>query len=380
MIRKLIPVILILFISQLALIYALMFTQQSGSLCRWDGEWYAHIVDHGYVSDYPPKVQIKDKGNVAFFPVYPLIADGVKYFTHLPTDWALVVTSQLFALGVLFYFLLVLIEMGITDPIPQIERLWFALVYPYAFFYFVSYSESVFVFFMLGFIYWFERWLKKPTALAYLLALAHGILLTGTRMVGIFVLAYPVIRAFLQFRFRFPTWKAGFLSIFSLLGVASFIYYCQEHFGHWDLYFTTVKIGWDEYTDVRLLFPPKDLYLIDWSHVLKSDNIGRLFTMTTIFLQIGLLIKQIRTKSADGMRLSFILLSMIILWGTMYGRSSYHFAGMGRYLLPALILLIPILDLPRGKWVKFLTVVAALIAIGFQVFFVLMFSRRGWVA
>jgi hypothetical protein len=411
---------LTVFAAQLAfiLIVTLLHWQ---NLCRWDGDWYAHIVDHGYVSELPPSVQIKDKGNVAFFPLYPLLAAGVKKITGLTAESSLILTAQAFALGVWFYFLWVASFFASegesqNEKIPahwSIEnlhedaewgsknsfiwshlknRLYLFALYPYSFFFMVSYSESVFIFCLLGFIFWVERWVratgKKEQLFFYLLALAHGIALTSARLVGVFLIIYPVIRVFLaefsqthlsrRLVFR-RLWPAIFLTLASSAGAALFFLYCQLKFGAWNLYFTTVKIGWNEYTDIHELLPPLGLIQMDWNHLLKSDNIGRLLTIAVIIFQLFALAKQLRRKNyADG-KLALLLVSMITLWGTMYGRSSYRFAGFGRYLLPVLALLFPWVKLPKLQKNIF-TYALLIVLLAFQFFFIAMFARRGWVA
>ena len=199
-----------------------------------------------------------------------------------------------------------------------------------------------------------------------------------------------MIRVFLKERFSPSLIRAAFLTFLSCGGMALFFLYCYLHFGQWDLYFTTVKIGWNEFTDWHQLIPPRGLYEIEWAHVLKSDNIGRLLTMLVIlyqFFQLCYLGKPyLRWKQRenaiffkDDARLALLLTSMLILAGSMVGRSSYRFAGFGRYLLPVIALLQPWCPLPKVQS-STRRIIMILILAAFQFFFIAMFARRGWVA
>lgn len=56
---------------------------------NWDGEWYARIVSDGY--DYDRERH----SDVALFPAYPLLADGVRRITRTPPMVALLLTTYL---------------------------------------------------------------------------------------------------------------------------------------------------------------------------------------------------------------------------------------------------------------------------------------------
>src|SRR5262249_60120085 len=62
------------------------------------------------------------------------------------------------------------------------------LVQPCAFFLVTGYSESLFLFALLGFLYF----AGKPGPLAWALAVPFGFLMTATRIVGLPVATYPL--------------------------------------------------------------------------------------------------------------------------------------------------------------------------------------------
>jgi hypothetical protein len=69
---------------------------------------------------------------------------------------------------------------------------------------------------------------------------AHGVLMTGTRLIGLPLALCPLLR---------PTAGRGWASRIALaaaaaLGGLAFFAYCQIAFGRWDRYLRTQAVGW----------------------------------------------------------------------------------------------------------------------------------------
>ncbi|MEX0977758.1 MAG: mannosyltransferase family protein, partial [Pirellulales bacterium] len=152
------------------------------SLCRWDGALYLHIAEHGYRTTVPPTPGDLDRSNVAFFPGYPLVARWIGDLSGgaLSMRAALVVTAQLAAWGFWSYWLLFVARWRVARPWALLATLAVAL-HPAAFFLVVAYSESLFLFGLLGFLYWVTLDLKKH----WPLAAVHGAVMTATRLGGL---------------------------------------------------------------------------------------------------------------------------------------------------------------------------------------------------
>jgi hypothetical protein len=143
------------------------------------------------------------------------------------------------------------------------EALLTIFAHPAAFFLVSGYSESLFLLGTLGFFYWSEQ--RGPRA--WLLAAVHGFAMTGTRMVGLPLVVYPLLVALrpggpassgtLAERCR-KLLPALLLGGAASLGGLSFFGYCQVHFGHWNLYMQMQELGWGVRPDYLALFDPRN--------------------------------------------------------------------------------------------------------------------------
>jgi Gpi18-like mannosyltransferase len=101
---------------------------------QWDAYNYIHIAQFGY----------QNVNDTAFFPLFPLLIDGISYlFGHQGFAAIGVVLSNLALLGVL----LVLYQIA-TDMLgEQVGRrtLLYLCIFPTAFFFFAAYNESLFL-------------------------------------------------------------------------------------------------------------------------------------------------------------------------------------------------------------------------------------------
>jgi hypothetical protein len=144
---------------------------------RWDSGWYLGLASSGYqyVAD--------GRNNLAFFPVYPLLMGGLGrllggsqpdfYFAGIVVSWL----ASIVAAGVMY-------ALARLDLSPA--RAWHAalltLVFPFAFFFGVVYTEGLFLCLLVSTVYALRtrRWL---------LGAAVGALLTASRVNG--VMAVP---------------------------------------------------------------------------------------------------------------------------------------------------------------------------------------------
>src|SRR6266568_3193955 len=168
------------------------------SLIQHDSYWFINIVDRGYQTIVPPiDHKVMEVSNVAFFPAYPAIAALFRYGLNIDAGAALLITAQLAAWGFWSYFFLFCKRWNVS-PALQICAALLILAHPAAFFLVVGYSESLFLMALLGFIYWSTAEGRS----AKILAAAHGIVMSATRIVGIVCTAFPVVRSLFQTRWR----------------------------------------------------------------------------------------------------------------------------------------------------------------------------------
>src|SRR5216117_2925995 len=194
---------LIVTLLQLAMAVGLLapeapISDRYSALIQHDSYWFMNIIDRGYQTIVPPiDHKVMEVSNVAFFPAYPAIAALFRYGFHIDTDTALLISAQLAAWGFWSYFFLFCKRWDVS-PALQICGALLILAHPAAFFLVAGYSESLFLMALLGFIYWSTA----EASSAKILAAAHGILMSATRIVGIVCAAFPVVCSLFQTGWR----------------------------------------------------------------------------------------------------------------------------------------------------------------------------------
>jgi len=223
------------------------WTERYMSLCTWDGGWYSDIVDRGYHISSPLTAS-----NVAFFPAYPLLARTLAQVTNLSTPTALLVTSQLAALG-FWWALLRILRRWQVGPTVTLAAVMLMFSHPGAFYFVVSYAESLFLLALVLFIACGRR--ARRSFLWMLVAAAAGYLMSATRVVGAPLAAIPALWAWQDFRAlqteargivarALRMWPHAFVAIATASGAISFFIFCAVRFGHWDQYVRSRAAGW----------------------------------------------------------------------------------------------------------------------------------------
>jgi hypothetical protein len=114
-------------------------------LAQWDTNWFASVVDRGYSLAMTDGREM----NVAFFPAYPALALLFKKLLFLNTKTALLVTAQSACIGFWTYFLLLLRSWKVTWR-HAMSGVLAVVSFPSAFYLVAGYSESLFLFGLLG--------------------------------------------------------------------------------------------------------------------------------------------------------------------------------------------------------------------------------------
>jgi len=147
------------------------------AFARYDAGWYHGIASRGYVFG------AGGRNNLAFFPVYPMLmrAGGWMlggrqqdfYFAGIVVSWLA------FAAAMVLLYRLALLDL---ERRAALRAVMFAAVFPFAYFFGMVYSESVFLFALVTTVYALRtrRWA---------LAAMAGAVMTATRVTG--VMAVP---------------------------------------------------------------------------------------------------------------------------------------------------------------------------------------------
>jgi hypothetical protein len=219
------------------------------TLVQHDSYWFANIIDRGYQTILPPITRkMMEVSNVAFFPAYPAIAGALHHWAGFSINNALLLTAQAAAWGFWTYFFLFCARWKVS-PVVQFFGAVTIAAHPTAFFLVAAYSESLFLMALLGFMYWTTAQGRTAKVLAAL----HGIVMSATRIVGLPVALYPVIRSvvtqgwagLLDVRGWVRRYTSAIaLAFVAMLGGIGFFLYCLYRWGRWDLYMQTQESGW----------------------------------------------------------------------------------------------------------------------------------------
>jgi hypothetical protein len=349
------------------------------NLTHWDAEWYRQIVEVGYSSVHSADPNVEGRGNVGFFPGYPLACYLVKKILGLgsdafPTTGALLIVSNGFAI-----LTWVFLEKWLSifrEPKPRVKMLLLA-AFPYTFFFYLAYSESLFTSMILGFVYFAEKMLRedneKKANRYFLFSVICGFFMNFTRVLGVVMVFYPIFRAFQTGEKR---GRAALLALGSLLSPLVFFAYCSQKFGAWDFYFQSERNIWGTYVDWSRLFPPKTLF--DFRRPFHADTVSKYTTILTGIWLTWTLVNLLRAKRFLEPVFAMVLVCGMV-WGEyLLGRTSWDYGGMGRYMVPVFALMLPFVPMePKKNW-KWIAIFAVLA--GFEIAYALKFGRHGWVA
>lgn len=142
---------------------------------RWDSGFYLSIIEQGY------SFTLGQQSNVAFFPLYPLLVNGLNALIGNTVLAAILVSNACLFGALVFLYRLTAYEF---DSETAGRTVFYIAAFPTAFFFSAVYTESTFLLFSVGALY-FAR--KGEWGWASLM----GMLCSGSRIVG--VISFGVI-------------------------------------------------------------------------------------------------------------------------------------------------------------------------------------------
>lgn len=290
-----------------------------GRLVEWDGFWYASIAEEGYRIDFDRLDEHGYYSNCGFFPGYPLLALPLTAL-GVPAWLLLPLVAQLCCTGFWTYTLLLLRRWGV-GPLARAVTVLALVLHPWSFFLQVGYSESTFLFFLTGYLYWSDR----PGRWSWLLAALHGVGMTGTRLVGVAVVAWPVLR-------RLPRWRPALaLAATACLGVVLFYAFLGLRFGRPDLYHFVQYWCWSVRPDYLVMFR-WDAYIPLYTNSILSPVL--------IAWCAGLAWRQCRLAAGDG-KLFWALLATagLLLYLVEAAMINRQLCSLPRISYPSVVLL-----------------------------------------
>jgi hypothetical protein len=324
------------------------------AFANWDGEWYLSIVTSGYSYDSAKP------SSVAFFPVYPLLAQGLAHATGLDPVVSLLIVLHA-SLIAAFALIIAYVRLRYSDNKRELgDYVLLSLgLFPTTFFFRMAYSESLFVLLLILCLYGMER--RWPLLVVALLVGSA----TAVRPVGLALLPPFLLHVWhrsasgQQFGIRL-TW----LLPLSLWGIVTYMSYQGVVFGD-PLAFLKTQANWRIYRPSSLsekaialvtlkplwgVFVPSSpaYWLRHTSYPNPFASLSLMnplfFVAAVVFIVLGL--RQRWLSSYEVLLACFLLL-------IPYTANSYemHMAGMGRFvaaILPLHLVLGQILACLRG--------------------------------
>jgi len=310
-----------------------------------DSGWYQNIVENGYFS--PPVLTKENRGNVAFFPGYPLLVRGVKAALGTDTKTAALLASQ--AAAWLFWtYLLLFFQRWQVPARLRVLGVLLVATHPAAFFLVAAYSESLFLAAAAGFLYWSNSMRRG----AFVLAAAHGIAMTGTRLVGVPLVIFPLLLVVFAVkpwsRISLRSWlRALSLGAIASLGAGLFFAYCAWRFGDWDLYSKTEQVGWDVRPNYWGLFSSR-IFHVHWpwarEPVIDPEFVSRLTVPVAVLLFVVAAIAEWRlarrnTDSGWRFRVGLYVCAFMLLYVPVAAHCTRGMSSMTRFALCVQVIL-----------------------------------------
>ncbi len=269
-------------------------------LCKWDGRWYESIARLGYVATIPPAFQNPEISNVGFFPAYPVLSRGLANLLDIPVVDALPLLSILCAVLVSFSLHSLLVS---ETRVSRFVRYLILLAYPATFYLFTSYSESLYLAAMLGAVSLLLDEERANRFTSLLLIVVAGFILGTTRLTGFIVPSFLFAGAFLFSRRAKITGPTALHLFAAVAGILSFFIFCAVKFGHWNIYFQQLAIGWyKEFSPVKavtLLFTLPDGPWTTQGLITNSRTLSWLIITTLFVLLIYASIRAYRTARSS---------------------------------------------------------------------------------
>ncbi len=164
------------------------------SMCRWDCGWYIKIAQTGY-DPFPVPSRI-NAGNWAFFPFYPLLVGVVRTMLPFPT----IVTATIMSLLTTYAAAVVAWPLFKRDLRAFTLYAAYLLAGPFSFYFTSFFSEPMFVLLTTLVFVMLAR-------SDYVTAGLGTILLSATRIVGVFATLSIVLQAALDHRAATGSWR-----------------------------------------------------------------------------------------------------------------------------------------------------------------------------
>jgi hypothetical protein len=181
--------------------------------------------------------------------------------------------------------------------------------------------------------------------------------MTATRLVGVPLLIYPLLRAWLnrgqaaRLRGRWA-WKQALppmlLACVTMLGALGFFGYCQLRFSHWDVYMKTEELGWGVQPDYAAVLSAR-VFHVHWPLLREpggdAEFLSRLCVPLTLVLFAVFLLLESRARRTDGAagwraRAGYYACAGLMFYICVSGHGTRGMSSMLRFALPVQVMFV----------------------------------------
>lgn len=333
---------------------------------NFDGVHYLRIAQNGYNAQF---VQ-------AFFPLYPLLIRFLNLLPKNPTlDTKIYVDPSYFFIGFLLsniFFLLALILFYKLIRIDFNQKIAFGslillLSFPTSFYFGAIYTESLFLLWVLGAIYFSRKG-------NFLFAGIFSVLASATRIFGLLLVLVLLVEVYHRFKERKMVSGELTKAILGILltpfGSLLYMLYLKLNFDN-PIYFLTAQPAFGAQRSTNLIFLPQVIYrylkifmAIPFKSQLFFNAVLEFSFTIAALISLVIFFKK--------MRISYFIFTLgCLILPTLTGT----FSSMPRYSLMGFLLL-PYITQVTSRYYKFL--ISFFVALG--IILLSLFTRGYWVA
>lgn len=207
-------------------------------LLAWDGQLYTSIAADGYPNGFTYDENNQPAGNnLAFFPIYPLLARGLHQITGVDAGSAAIAVAHLSLIAALLA-LHCLVARLYDERTAAIAVILVAGAQPMALAFFMAYSEALFLALAVGALLAAHRrsWLTAGT-----LALLTGLTRPAAAALTLAVITAVVLEIRRTGR---PTWRPLTAAALACAGTPLYLLWVGNRAGQLDAWFVIQEAGW----------------------------------------------------------------------------------------------------------------------------------------
>lgn len=344
------------------------------ALFKWDTGWYQSIVQHGYNDYHNSTIQ----SSIVFFPLFPMLIKAVTVVIHSFTISAMIVNEIfLFLSFILFYRLEK--KLQIDDTVIEMS-LYFYAFFPFSFFLFLPYTESLFMFFIfLVFVLLEDR---KYLLAAIAIGIATAIRTPALVLIVVYI-AFLVDENWEGVK-KLLLKKEWLYLPLTITGIVCYVLFLKIHFND-PLSFLSDEAAWSHTAvSVQNAISPIRFLITGWHHVryrsnMNAASIFALYYDTIHYVNVIFLFLPVLGFwwIYKNMKKPYIIFCLLYLIGIMLSSDAYSHS-VGRYAIALFPFYIALGYFAKEK--NLFTYLLMIAFTGFMIFAVIYINFSGWIA